>query len=129
MNIIYSAAPGATSAPTSTTGTGSGFSFIFLLVLLFAMFYFLIILPQRRREKQFKEMISNMKRGDTVITIGGIVGKVIDIKKDTVKIKTAMTTELEITKRAIASIIKEKEETKETEVENSKEEKSKKEEN
>ncbi|MGJ8455163.1 preprotein translocase subunit YajC [Pseudothermotoga sp. U03pept] len=108
MNILYSAAPGATgSAPTSTTATGSGFSFIFLLVILFAMFYFLIILPQRRREKQFRDMVSNMKRGDTVITVGGIVGKVIDIKKDTIKIKTAMTTELEITKRAIATVLKE----------------------
>lgn len=108
MNILYSAAPGTTgSAPTSTTATGSGFSFIFLLVILFAMFYFLIILPQRRREKQFRDMISNMKRGDTVITVGGIVGKIIDIKKDTIKIKTAMTTELEITKRAIATVLKE----------------------
>ncbi len=127
MNIIYSAAPGATSAPTTSTGTGGTFSFIFLMVLLFAMFYFLIILPQRRREKQFKEMISNMKRGDTVITIGGIVGKIVDIRKDTVKIKTAMTTELEITKRAIASILKEKEETKETETEGSKGENNKEE--
>ncbi|MEJ5230035.1 MAG: preprotein translocase subunit YajC [Pseudothermotoga sp.] len=108
MNILYSAAPGTTgSAPTSTTATGSGFSFIFLLAILFAMFYFLIILPQRRREKQFRDMISNMKRGDTVITVGGIVGKIIDIKKDTIKIKTAMTTELEITKRAIATVLKE----------------------
>jgi len=108
VNILYSAAPGATgSAPTSTTATGSGFSFIFLLVILFAMFYFLIILPQRRREKQFRDMVSNMKRGDTVITVGGIVGKIVDIKKDTIKIKTAMTTELEITKRAIATVLKE----------------------
>jgi len=110
MNILYSAAPGATAPSGTTTTTDSGWSFIFLLVMLFAMFYFLIILPQRRREKQFQQMISQLKRGDTVVTIGGIVGKVIDIKKDTVKIKTAMTTELEITKRAIASVFREKEE-------------------
>ncbi len=119
MQIIYGAVPGGTSSTPSTTATGSGFSFIFLLVILFAMFYFLMILPQRRREKQFRDMISNMRRGDTVITVGGIVGKIIDIKKDTVKIKTAMTTELEITKRAIATVlkeeVKEKEETKEQE--------------
>ncbi|HOJ88716.1 MAG TPA: preprotein translocase subunit YajC [Pseudothermotoga sp.] len=119
MEIIYSAAPGATGSAPTTTATGSGFSFIFLLVILFAMFYFLMILPQRRREKQFRGMISNMKRGDTVITVGGIVGKIIDIRKDTIKIKSAMSTELEITKRAIASVlkeeVKEKEETKEQE--------------
>lgn len=110
MNILYSAAPGATAPSGTSTATGSGFSFIFLLVMLFAMFYFLIILPQRRREKQFQQMVSQLKRGDTVVTVGGIVGKVIDIKKDTVKIKTAMTTELEITKRAIASVFKQREE-------------------
>ncbi|HBT25684.1 MAG: preprotein translocase subunit YajC [Pseudothermotoga sp.] len=123
MNIIYSAPPGATgSAPSATTtATGSGWSFIILLAMLFAMFYFLIILPQRRREKQFKEMVSNMKRGDTVITVGGIVGKVIDIKKDTIKIKTSMTTELEVTKRAIATVLKEKEESKEQQEEKDKE--------
>ncbi len=75
------------------------------------MFYFLIILPQRRREKQFREMVSSLKKGDTVITVGGVVGKVIDIKKDTVKVKSAIATELEITKRAIASVLKEKQET------------------
>ncbi|RKX42772.1 MAG: preprotein translocase subunit YajC [Thermotogae bacterium] len=114
MNILLNAPPGTTeSAPTASaqaTG-GSAFSFIFLLIILFVMFYFLIILPQRRREKQFREMVSSLKKGDTVITVGGVVGKVIDIKKDTVKVKSAIATELEITKRAIASVLKEKQET------------------
>lgn len=114
MNILFNAPPGTTeSAPTASTQAtgGSTFSFIFLLVILFVMFYFLIILPQRRREKQFREMVSSLKKGDTVITVGGVVGKVIDIKKDTVKVKSAMATELEITKKAIASVLKEKQET------------------
>ena len=83
---------------------------IFLLLIFFLLFYFMAILPQRRREKQFQAMISAMREGDTVVTIGGIVGKVIDIRKDTVKIKTANKTELEITKRSIANVIKPREE-------------------
>jgi preprotein translocase subunit YajC len=116
MNLIYSGPPQA-SAPTSTgTATGgSWFSLIFMLLVFFLLFYFLVMLPQRRREKEFKRMISAMKRGDIVITIGGIVGKVISIDKDTVKIKTANTTELEITKRSIANVIKPKEQKEETE--------------
>ncbi|KAF2959669.1 MULTISPECIES: preprotein translocase subunit YajC [unclassified Thermotoga] len=105
--IIYAAAPGASNGST-TTATGGWGSLLFMLIFFIAIFYFMIILPQRRREKQFQQMISQIKRGDTVVTIGGIVGKVIDIKKDTVKIKTANSTELEITKRAISTVIKER---------------------
>jgi len=110
--IVYSGAPGAAAQPTTSTGGGWG-SLVFMLLIFFLMFYFLIMLPQRRREKEFKRMIESLRRGDTVITIGGIVGKVIDIRKDTVKIKTANATELEITKKSIASVLKPKEEKKE----------------
>ena len=113
MNIVYSGPPQATS-PSATTATGgSWFSLIFMLLVFFLMFYFLVVIPQKRKEKEFQRMISNMKRGDTVITVGGIVGRVIAIDKDTVKIKTANVTEIEITKRGIATVIKAKEEKKE----------------
>ncbi len=109
--ILYSGPPGASgsSSGTSPAAGSSWFSMIFLLLIFFLMFYFLIILPQRKREKDFQRMISALRRGDIVVTVGGIVGKVIDIRKDTVKIKTATATELEITKRAIANVMREKE--------------------
>ncbi|MCD6449956.1 MAG: preprotein translocase subunit YajC [Thermotogaceae bacterium] len=114
-NIVFAGAPGAAPAPTTgtTAATGGWGSLLFMLLIFFLMFYFLIILPQRKREKEFQKMIADMKRGDTIITAGGVVGKIIDIKKDTVKIKTANTTELEVTKRSIATVIKAKEEKKE----------------
>ena len=52
------------------------------LVLVFAIFYFLIIRPQQQRVKQHKEMVENVKRGDTVVTAGGIVGRVAKVKDD-----------------------------------------------
>ena len=110
MKMIFAGAPG-TAAPTTTPTTGAGgafFQMIFLLLIFFAMMYFLVILPQKRREKQFKEMIASIKRGDTVITNGGVVGKVLDVRKDTLKIKTANSTELEIAKAYISRVIKEK---------------------
>ena len=127
-NIVFAGAPGAAPAPTSgTAATGGGWgSLLFMLIIFFAMFYFLVIMPQKKREKEFQKMISNMKRGDTVITTGGIVGKIIDVKKDTIKIKTANTTELEVTKRSIATVIKAKEE-KENKEEEEKEKEKKKE--
>lgn len=115
--ILYSGPPGATESPSGAAPTAgsSWFSMIFLLLIFFLMFYFLIILPQKKREKDFQRMISALRRGDIVITVGGIVGKVIDIRKDTVKIKTATATELEITKRAITNVMRERETKEKTE--------------
>ncbi len=96
-----------TAAPAASAGGASSgtISMIVWLVVLGALFYFMLIYPQKKRTKSFNQMMSNLKRGDTVITIGGIVGKVTDIKDKTVKIKTAGN-DLEITKRSIASIMK-----------------------
>ncbi len=111
MKILLAGAPGAAAAPAArtTAAGGSWFSLIFMLLVFFGLFYFLVMIPQKRREKEFQRMISSMKRGDIVITIGGIVGKIIAIDKETVKIKTANSTELEITKKGISSVIKQKE--------------------
>ncbi|MDN5325160.1 MAG: preprotein translocase subunit YajC [Thermosipho sp. (in: thermotogales)] len=113
-NLIFAGVPeGTTSEPVTTAAPSASsglFQMLFLLIIFFVMMYFLVILPQKRREKQFKQMISSIKRGDTVITSGGVVGKVIDVKNDTLKIKTANTTELEISKAFVARVIKNKSE-------------------
>ena len=55
---------------------------ITLMVVLFAIFYFLTIRPQQQRAKQHREMIDNVRRGDTVVTGGGIVGRVAKVKDE-----------------------------------------------
>jgi preprotein translocase subunit YajC len=52
------------------------------LVLLFAIFYFLLIRPQQQRMKKHQQMVENIRRGDTVITAGGLIGKVAKVKED-----------------------------------------------
>jgi preprotein translocase subunit YajC len=52
------------------------------LVLVFAIFYFLIIRPQQQRAKQHRDMVENVRRGDTVVTAGGLVGRVARVKDD-----------------------------------------------
>ena len=54
------------------------------LVLIFVVFYFFLIRPQRKKDKQVKEMLNNLKAGDRVCTIGGIYGTIVGIKDDTV---------------------------------------------
>lgn len=57
-------------------------------VLLIAVFYFVLIRPQRKKDKQIQQMRNNIIVGDEVITVGGIIGIVVSIKEDTVVIET-----------------------------------------
>lgn len=59
-------------------------SMVILLVVFAAIFYFLLIRPQRRRQKEHRELVSSLKRGDRVITAGGIFGTVEKIEDDSV---------------------------------------------
>ena len=61
---------------------GDAFNFLVPMALVFLIFYFLMLRPQQKRVKQHQEMIKNLRRGDTVITTGGLVGKVTKVVDD-----------------------------------------------
>ena len=80
-------AAGATgeAAEMTTGNTFVALATTFLpLILLFVVFWFMLIRPQRKKDKQVKEMLNNLKAGDRVCTIGGIYGTIVGIKDDTV---------------------------------------------
>ena len=62
--------------------SGSGFAQFIPLILIFVIFYFFLIRPQQKRAKEHKVMVSGLKRGDEVITSGGIVGKIEKVLGD-----------------------------------------------
>ena len=65
------------------------FSPVILLVVMFAFMYFAMIRPENKRKKQAEEMRSNLKKGDQITTIGGIVGKIVMINEETIIIETS----------------------------------------
>ncbi|MBQ9229486.1 MAG: preprotein translocase subunit YajC [Eubacterium sp.] len=77
-----------TGGSSSASGTGSPYSSIILMVALVAVMYFLMIRPQRKRQKEEQEMRSSIEIGDEIITIGGIVGKVVKIREEDIVIET-----------------------------------------
>ncbi len=98
--------PGAPTSGGKTSAGGSSFSMLLIYVLLIGViFYFFLILPQKRRDKRFGEMLKRLKKGDKIVTLGGIYGKVTQIKDNTVRINIAQNVEVEISKKAISSII------------------------
>ena len=68
--------------------TGSSWITIGMLVLLFAAMYFFMIRPQKKQEKKINEMRDNLQVGDEITTIGGIIGRIVSIKDETVLIET-----------------------------------------
>ncbi len=83
-------------------------SSILMLVALFALMYFMLIRPQRKKEKQVQEMRANLKPGDEIVTIGGILGKVVRVKDEEVTIQIgADKTKVDVAKWGISSLVKE----------------------
>ena len=84
--------------------TGEGASSIIMLVVLVAVFYFLLIRPENKRKKRAQEMRDSLKKGDTITTIGGIVGKIVMVKPDTIVIETSDDrVRMELTKWAVST--------------------------
>lgn len=74
---------------TSTaTAVGGGASTIIMLVLMFAIFYFLIIRPENKKKKKADEMRSSLSVGDEITTIGGMIGKIVQVTEDTITFET-----------------------------------------
>lgn len=85
---------------------GGMFEFMLPLILMVAIFYLLLIRPQKKREKQAKEMRSTLEVGDEVLTVGGILGRVVSVKDDSLLIESgSANTKLRITKAAIQANI------------------------
>ena len=82
---------GALALGAPRQGASGGAVFLIQMVAIFAIFYFLLIRPQRMAQKKHQEMLSQLKKGDDVITEGGIVGSVVHIADDQVTIKTGDT--------------------------------------
>lgn len=74
------------------------------LVLIFAVFYFLLIRPQQKKAKLHREMVSAVRRGDTVVTGGGIVGKVIRVKDDEVQVEIADNVRVNVLKSTLSDV-------------------------
>ncbi len=70
-------------------GEGSSLISIGIIVVMFVVLYFIMIRPQKKQEKQVNEMRNNLQVGDEITTIGGVIGKIVSIKEETITIETS----------------------------------------
>jgi len=98
------AQPGPAQAPSGGSGSGIGSEFqLVLLPLMFALFYFLMIRPQQKRQRETDDMLKALKRGDTVRTSGGIRGEVSDLTDSDVTLIVADKVKINVLRSHIAS--------------------------
>jgi preprotein translocase subunit YajC len=95
--------------------TGSMISTLVTFGLVFVIFYFLIIRPQNKKQKDAKKMVEAVKKGDKVVTIGGIHGTVYSVKEGTVVVKVDDDCRIEFSKSALATVSSNKSEEKASE--------------
>lgn len=94
------------SSDAAATGSaGSGISSIVMLVAMLLIFYFLLIRPQKKRDKEAKAMMASLRKGDKVVTIGGIHGIIATVRENTVVLRVEDDSKIEFTKSAISSVI------------------------
>ena len=114
--MVSGCAPAATTGAADGTGTaasaaGGGISMIIMMVVLIAVFYFFMIRPENKRKKKAQEMRDNLSVGDTITTIGGIIGKIVAVRDNTIVIETSDDrVRMQLTKWAVSSVGKQTEE-------------------
>lgn len=86
--------------------TGGMGSMLMLFLPLLVIWWFLLIRPQQKKEKERQKMLSELNKGDEVLTIGGIYGEVVQVKEDRVTLKVADKTNIEVTKSAVSTKLK-----------------------
>jgi preprotein translocase subunit YajC len=93
--------------PTGPGGSPMWLGNLFLIVSFMLIFYFLLLRPQQKRQKQAQKMLESLKKGDRVITTGGIHGTILAVKDDVVTIKIDDNVKVDVSKSAVGSVVTE----------------------
>lgn len=92
-------------APAAGGQAGNPLMTFMPLILMFAIFYFLLIRPQQKKQKEHKQMLDNLGRGDRVITNGGLYGRVVESKDDVLTLDLGNNVQVQVGRAFIATLI------------------------
>jgi preprotein translocase subunit YajC len=95
----------ALQQPGAVPARGNFITALVPFILVFVIFYLLIILPSRKKQKKHQDMVGNLKPGDRIITSGGIYGTVMGVQPDRIELKIAANVKIDITKSAVGAIL------------------------
>ncbi|MDR3124148.1 MAG: preprotein translocase subunit YajC [Treponema sp.] len=103
--FVFSLLLGAPQGGAGTAGTGNLVSAFLPFILIIAIFYFIIIRPQNKKQKETQRMLSALKKGDRIVTIGGIHGVISTVRENSVVVKVDDNTKVEFSRSAISNVV------------------------
>ncbi|MEQ8164952.1 MAG: preprotein translocase subunit YajC [Alphaproteobacteria bacterium] len=93
-------------AQTGASGDGMGFATFVPLILIFVVFYFLLIRPQQKKMKEHREMVKALRRGDKIVTAGGIIGTISKVPEgDEVEVEVSRGTTVRVVRSTIQQVM------------------------
>ncbi len=98
IDIAYAMGSGGEAAQ------GGGFGAFVPLILMFVIFYFLLIRPQQKKQKQHREVISNLKKGDRVITSGGLYGRITGLNDTVITLEISEKVRVKVSRANVAGL-------------------------
>lgn len=102
MSFFISNALAATTAPV---GQPDGTFSLVMIVAIFVLFYFMLIRPQNKRAKEHRELIGKLKKGDEIVTSGGLLAKVISLDEQFLKVNIAEGVEISLQRSAVSTVL------------------------
>ena len=85
-------------------GSSIIWSLLVPVALMIGIFYFLVLMPQRKKQQEMNDLISNLKIGDRVVTTGGLIGKIVEVREKSFFIRSADKSIIEVARTAVAGI-------------------------
>ena len=108
--MLLPTAEAAAPLPAPRAAARARTSMLIVMPLIILVFYFLVMRPQNKKQKEAKKMLEGLRKGDRIVTIGGLRGTVVSVKDDAVVLKVDDNTKLEYSKSAVATVLKREEE-------------------
>lgn len=109
--LFGQAQEGGQGAAAPAAGTGSSIPVMLItFAAIIGIFYFLVIRPQNRKQKEAQKMLQSLRKNDRVATVGGIRGTIVSVKDDTVVIRVDDNVKMEFSKSAVSQVIERREE-------------------
>jgi preprotein translocase subunit YajC len=103
LEWAYAQTSGA--APSGGGGIFGQINMLIPFIAMFAIFYFLLIRPQQKKQRDLRQMVQNLKRGDRVVTNGGLYGTIVKIRNDIIHLEIADQVRIRINKSSIADLV------------------------
>jgi len=105
MFIATAYAMGAPGGDASGQQGGGGFSGLIMMAVIFAIFYFILIRPQQKKMKEHKKMVDELKKGDEIVTAGGMYATVENTTPETLTVKIAEGVKVKITRSSVGAVV------------------------